>query len=123
MNKELIEELVKAGVAFTDEDIIFITRDATGQIVWLEKGNERAGLVHIVERHMDDFSKALGLTEEKLPRFLEEVVTKGTVVSNTTSDLRTGYSRVYDFDGNYYTVTAIGTNGFIVTAYPTPKEV
>jgi len=42
MNIELIRELVAAGVSFTEDEIVFITKDATGQIVWLEKGNEKA---------------------------------------------------------------------------------
>lgn len=122
MNKELIRELVAAGVSFTEDEIVFITKDATGQIVWLEKGNEKAGLTHIINRHLDDFSNAIGLTEESLPQFLEDVVSKGTVVSNIMANIGTGYTRVYDYDGSYYTVTGVGTNGFIVTAYPTPKE-
>ena len=80
MNKELIRELVAAGVSFTEDEIVFITKDATGQIVWLEKGNEKAELTHIINRHLDDFSNAIGLTEESLPRFLEDVVSKGTVL-------------------------------------------
>ena len=36
---KLIAELKKSGVKFTEQDIVFITKDKTGQIVWLEKGN------------------------------------------------------------------------------------
>ena len=122
MNKELIKELATTGASFNENEIIFVTKDATGQIVWLEKGNEKSGLAHIIERHMDDFAKAIGLTEETLPQFLENVISKGMIVSNVPSNAGTGYTRVYDYDGNYYTVTGIGTNGFIVTAYPTSKE-
>ena len=123
MNKELIKELSDAGITFSEENIVFIAKDATGQIVWLENGSDQAGLTHIINRHMDDFVNAIGLTKEALPKFLEDVVTKGDVISNTLTKAQTGYTRIYDYDGNYYTVTGIGTNGFIVTAYPTPKEV
>ena len=30
--------------------------------------------------------------------------------------------RVYEYKGNYYTMTGIGTNGFIVLAYPFRKD-
>lgn len=44
----LIDELEKNKIKFTKEDIIFITRDETGRIVWLEKGIFSAGLEHIL---------------------------------------------------------------------------
>ncbi|MCR5108016.1 MAG: hypothetical protein K6B28_07610 [Lachnospiraceae bacterium] len=122
MNKKLLKELSDSGVLFTESDVVFITKDETGQIVWLEIGNKEVGLTHIIERHLDDFSNAIGLTKDTLPSFLEDVISKGRIVSNTLSSTRKGYTRVYDYDGNYYTVTGIGSNGFIVTAYPTPKE-
>ena len=122
MNNELIEELANRGETFNEADIVFITKDATGEIIWLENGNETAGLIHIVERHGDDFKRTSGLNVEEIPVFLERVVSQGVVVSNLPSKARTGYTRIYDYDGSYYTVTGIGTNGFIVTAYPTPKE-
>lgn len=31
---------------------------------------------------------------------------------------RNGFERIYYFDKKYYVLTGIGTNGFIVTAYP-----
>ena len=67
----LITELKEKGIKFTEKDIIFITRDKTGQIVWLEKGNSSAGLEHILNGN-----------------------------------------------GKYCVMTGIGSNGFIVTAYP-----
>jgi len=33
-----------------------------------------------------------------------------------------GYTRIYDYGGKYYIVSGIGTNGFIVSAYPVGKE-
>ena len=68
-DQELIRQLKESGVAFSETDIVFITKDATGQIVWLETGNEGAGLTHIVKRHMGDFANAIGLTEAELPVF------------------------------------------------------
>lgn len=122
MEEDLIRQLQQTGASFTREDIVFITKDSTGQIVWLEIGNETAGLTHIIERHLDDFTRSLGLSKEDLPGFLKDVVSNGSVVSNMPSKGGTGFNRVYDFDGSYYTVTAIGNNGFIVTAFPNPKE-
>ena len=33
-----------------------------------------------------------------------------------------GYERVYEHSGKYYAMTGIGTNGFILSAYPIRKD-
>src|SRR5690242_16137749 len=45
---DLIKQLRAAGVKFTEKDIVGITRTPAGQIVWLEKGNKRVGLHHLM---------------------------------------------------------------------------
>lgn len=44
----------------------------------------------------------------------------GQVVSNTLkiTNGRQGFERIYYYDGKHYVLTGIGTNGFIVSAYP-----
>lgn len=125
----LISELERNGVMFTKEDIIFITKDRTGQTVWLEKGNAFAGLEHILNGdgkspgHATDFENAFGITKNELPSYLQEIITHGQIVSNSiiTRGGREGYERVYYYEGNYHVVTGIGKNGFIVSAYPRRK--
>ena len=41
--KQLIKELEQSKVKFSKEEIVFITKSKSGKIVWLEKGNEKAG--------------------------------------------------------------------------------
>lgn len=123
---ELIQELKNNNIKFSEKDIQFITRDKTGQIVWLETGNSSAGLNHILEGngitkgHAGDFQKAFGLSKSEVPAYLEKVISNGDVVSNTLKPIgnHMGYERVYYYNGNYHMVTGIGTNGFIVSAYP-----
>ena len=92
-------------------------------VLWyIKEGNEAAGLEHIILRHLADFHSAFGITRDELPAFLKEVVSKGRVVSNIKSKISNGYDRVYDYEGNYFTVAGIGSNGFIVTAFPQTKE-
>ncbi len=53
LDENLIEELRQSDAKFSREKMIFVTRDATGQIVWLEEGNKAAGLNHLKARgHM-----------------------------------------------------------------------
>lgn len=126
---QMIEQLTKAGVKFNLSDVLFVIKDQTGQLVWLEKGNKYAGLEHILhgnERstgHAADFKKALGLEPDQIPEYLQKVLTYGNVISNTIKPIgkRMGFERIYSYERNYYIVTGIGTNGFIISAYPHRK--
>lgn len=73
--------------------------------------------------HASDFKKALWLESDQVSGYLQKVITHGSIVSNTIKPVgnRMGFERVYSYQGNYYIVTGIGTNGFIVSAYPHKK--
>lgn len=123
---DLIEELEREHIKFTRESMVFITRDKTGQIVWLERGNSNGGLKHILDGdnrslgHASDFERALGIKRENVATYLKTVITHGIVISNKIVRVknRDGYERVYYYNGQYHVVTGIGLNGFIVSAYP-----
>ena len=127
--KCMIDQLTKARVKFNPNYVLFVTKDKTGQLVWLEKGNKDAGLEHILHGngrsrgHAYDFKKALGLESNQVSSYLQKVITYGSIVSNTIKPVgnRMGFERVYSYEGNYYIVTGIGTNGFIASAYPHKK--
>lgn len=124
--ENLIKQLENSGVKFSKKDIVFITKDKSGQTVWLEKGNLNAGLNHILEGngitkgHADDFQRAFGLSKSEIPSYIEKVITHGSIVDNKLKPIgnRMGYERTYYYNGEYHVVTGIGTNGFIVSAYP-----
>lgn len=124
--KKLIKELESNGVKFSKENIVFITKDKTGQTIWLEKGNSTAGLEHIINGngrtpgHGKDFEKAFGVSKDQIPNYLNKIISNGSVISSELKDIngRSGFERIYYFDKKYYVLTGIGTNGFIVTAYP-----
>ena len=131
IDESLVDELRKNGTKFSREDMVFITRDATGQIVWLESGDKSAGLEHILhgngatKGHAGDFNNAFRLSEAEIPAYLHRVITYGDVVSNRLKSLpngRMGYTRVYYYGGRYNIITGIGTNGFIISAYPTTRS-
>ena len=124
IDKNLIKELNNSDIKFTEKDILFITRDKTNQIVWLEKGNKFAGFEHIKSRHGQDFVKAFNFNEDTLHESLYKVIKFGNIVDDHI-EIRNGISsitRVYDYEGAYYLLTGIGINGFIVTARPQKKE-
>ena len=90
----------------------------------METGKDDAGLKHIQQRHTREFQDAFSVKKEDIPHFLYKVVREGNIVDNHI-EIRNGkptVTKVYDYQGNYYILTGVGTNGFIVTARPAKKE-
>lgn len=123
--KGLIDELVRSGIKISVKDVVFIARDKTNQIVWLEKGNSFVGLEHILQRHSDDFANKHNIAKEDIPGHLKSVFTSGKVEYNRLVERngKIGYERLFSRNGHYYLQTAIGTNGFVVSAYPIDDKV
>lgn len=118
--KEMIEQLTNAGVKFNPNDVLFVVKDKTGQLVWLEKGNKVAGLEHIKERHLSDFVEKHRIKEDNIVGHLNLIITTGKLEYSKTKmrNGRLGYERLYNKNGQYYLLSITGTNGFLVTAYP-----
>ena len=116
----LFAELDTNNVKYTRENVVFIARDETGQIVFLETGNSIAGLKHILQRHSQNFKDAFNIDASQIPAYLKNVIRYGKVVSSeiVTKNGKQGFERRYNYNGNYYVITGIGSNGFIVSAYP-----
>ena len=58
--------------------------------------------------------------QKSVSKCLNKVISNGSIISNELKNIngRKGFERIYYFDKKYYILTGIGTNGFIVTAYP-----
>lgn len=112
--QDLLEELSRQGIKHNPDDIVLIGKDGTGKIIFLENGNSRAGLRHIMERHAADFVN-VGVPEEKIADLVFSAVTEGKVVGMQRT--RPIYEVV--FEGRTYRVAvSVGDNGFIVGANP-----
>ena len=110
----LLDELEANGVKFSKDKIVSIFRDPDGKIVFLEEGNERAGLQHVL-RHADDFAKA-GVPKEDIPDLLRTAITEGKVVGTQGRD-RAIYEVVFDGVTRRVAIS-VSKNGFIVGANP-----
>ena len=116
-----LAEMEANGVKFTRKDVIFTTRDSTGQIVWLEKGSKTAGYIHLESRgHVGHIAKKFGVSESEVPRLLRNIVRDGRIVSNKIKKTngREGYERIYEYNDERILLAGIGLNGFMVSAYP-----
>ena len=116
-NKALVDELVSSGEKCTKENIVAITKDSNGKIVWLEMGNSSAGLTHIIEEHGSQFH-GKGISNDEIPNYIMEAIHQGNIVGyQGKKNPRTIYEFVYEGTKHKIAVS-IGPNGFIVGANP-----
>ena len=80
-------------------------------MLWLEQGNTKSGLTHILERHRDDF---VSQDIDNIPQPLNDILKNTPIKMGSNSK---GPFSEYVFNGNTYRV-AYGTNGYIVSFYP-----
>ncbi len=111
-----IAELKKAGIKHTPENILRITKEPRGKIIFLEtgKGGERgSGLLHILENHREDFLKR-GIAEAQIPDLIIRAISEGKIIGIQ------GKSRIiYQVKINemiQYISLEISHNGYIVSA-------
>lgn len=112
----LMDELASSGVKYNPNDVVAVTRNADGKLVWLENGSSQAGLTHILN-HADDFA-AKGISIGQLPEFITKAVSEGKIVGYQGK----GTGRpIYEVNFNGQTqrvAVTTGSNGFIVGANP-----
>jgi uncharacterized protein YukE len=113
---ELLEELAANGVKHDPDKVILIGKDADGKIIFLESGNAKAGLQHVMD-HADQFAD-IGVPREKVGQFVFDAATTGKIVGYQGK----GTGRpIFEFlfEGKPYKVAVtVGNNGFIVGANP-----
>lgn len=130
MSNNLIERLREINllesfhVKYNKEKLVFAVKDCNGRLYWLEQGNESVGLKHIIKRHKDDFIKRYGVDEKNIAVFIKNLVLSENKIAERKR-LKNGRLTIqqnYEYKGKYYTLNAVGTNGFIVTCYPIESE-
>ena len=118
--KEMLDDMSNKGIDFTKDKIEFAVRLENGNHIFLEKENEKSGLVHICMRHSDDFYRAFGVDKTNLSSFLYDTITKGKLVSSIRRDSngKEGYRKVYYYQGRRTVVFSIAGNGYIIESRP-----
>jgi filamentous hemagglutinin len=86
--------------------------------VFLEQGNAKSGLQHIVDRHAGDFARR-GIPGEQIPDAVMAAVTRGKVVGQLGSGKNTRSVFEVEFQGKTQRVAVgVSDNGYVVTAHP-----
>ena len=120
IDKNIVSEMEKNKIKFTKKDLGFTTKDKTGQLIFLEKGNSSAGLKHIEQRHTKDFVEKHKIQASQVSKHIHSVFTQGDLEYSRTTVKKgkEGFERLYKYKGKYYLLSGVGTNGFVVSAYP-----
>ncbi|MEJ2251394.1 MAG: hypothetical protein P8Y97_17295, partial [Candidatus Lokiarchaeota archaeon] len=124
-DQQYISELRTQDIKLNEEEIIWITKNSEGKIIWLELGQHNyinpdkgAGLEHLYQKHtIGQFERWGFKSPEAIAKFLLEIISdtkqnphtdkKGWIVYEVKTSL-----------GTQYLAFQIGSNGFIVTARP-----
>lgn len=113
----MLDELTANGVKFTPENVIATTRSSSGKVVFLETGNSKAGLQHIIEEHGSQFAQ-MGVSEAQIPGVVMKAVSEGKLVGYQGSGAgRPIYELTINGQPQRIAVT-VGDNGFVVGANP-----
>ncbi|MFU2164939.1 hypothetical protein ACMZ6Z_09235, partial [Streptococcus pluranimalium] len=121
INSDLVEELASQNVKYNPDEMIIIGKDSSGKILWLEKGNERAGLEHIISRHGDEFIQK-GIPLDSIPDYLMDSLEYGELIGyQGRGQGRPIYELTVNGEVKRVAIT-VGDNGFIVGANPVSSK-
>jgi WXG100 family type VII secretion target len=113
----LVDEVVAAGHKISPADVVQIARAPDGRVVWLERGDDRSGLSHILRAgRIGDFARR-GVAYADIPGLALRAVTQGRPLGQVRDG---GVAYDVDLGGGRHTpvVVVVGSNGYIVTARP-----
>lgn len=102
------------GKKIAPEKVIAISELGNDEIIWLESGDEKAGLQHIL-KHGNDLRKN-GIAVERLPEILIQAPLQWEIVERTSFH-NGGVTLGLKHKNKFYKMI-IGGNGYIVTFYP-----
>jgi len=126
IDPNLVEKLERNNIKFNKKELILVTMDQTGQIVFLEKGDMSRGFEHIIQKHFTHFEKKFGICDkDELLNLLYSILSNGVIIKQELKPLpngKLGYEKVYNYQGNNFILAGVGTNGYIVSMYPIKEE-
>lgn len=111
--KALIAEVQANGEKISPEKVLMITKDPSGKIVWMETGDKRSGLEHIIDKHGKEFN-GRGISNNDIPNYVLEAVHQGNIVGTQGKrNPRAIYEFIYNGKKQRIAVQ-VGSNGYIV---------
>jgi hypothetical protein len=120
----LMTKLTIANIKYDADAILEIAEDPNKKVIFLERGNEKAGFKHLL-KHLGDY-KNRALTAAILPKFIMHTLVENNIVGQQSKRAgRPIYRSTFFKPSNDATFTdvaiTVGNNGFIVGANPSSK--
>ncbi|MEW2302217.1 RICIN domain-containing protein [Streptomyces sp. NPDC006655] len=119
LDLDLVKKLEASGANLNRGNLVMVVRYPRPgvPVAWLETGDTRAGLIHIIFRHAGEFIER-GVASEDIPKLLDKALSEGKIVGYQGADMgRPIYETVYNGTTQRVAIT-VGGNGFIVGANP-----
>ena len=117
----LIAELNQVGIKHNPEKIVRISKQADSKIVFLEEGDDRHGLQHILAK-ADEFAKVC-IDQQEIPDAVIAAAVTGTIVGyqgKSHDRPRPIYEFTFKGETKYLSLS-VSDNGYIVGANPRTK--
>ena len=115
VDKSLVDQLQKEGIKHNPDNILRIGQVSNGRIVFLETGNNTAGLQHIVKAHGSDFTNR-GILIEQIPDLVMKALSDNNIIGFQGAN-RPIYETIFNGTKQLIAIT-VGNNGYIVGANP-----
>jgi hypothetical protein len=113
----LVADVVAAGHKISSNAVVHIARAPDGRVVWLERGDGRTGLSHLLRAERIARFAEVGVAPTDIPGLAVRAILEGRPVGRKGRD-----GTIYDVDiggGRHRDiVVVVGANGYIITAYP-----
>ncbi|MEV6133333.1 putative T7SS-secreted protein [Streptomyces violaceusniger] len=121
IDSDAVKQLENDEVKFSSDKLVAAQRDQNGKVVFLEEGNSKAGLQHILEGHGSDFEQR-GVARDDIADLVMSAATHGEVVGHQGKGTGRPIYEV-EFQGKMHRVAVtVGSNGFVVGANPKSME-
>lgn len=122
----MIDAVHASGAKISGKDVVHIWPlgrqipgvHPTTQHAWLEHGNERSGMQHIVDKHGPSFAQQ-GIPHNEIPHLAEQATRHGEIMG-TQGRSRTIYKA--DHQGStHHVAVETANNGYVVSMNPTTE--
>jgi filamentous hemagglutinin len=117
-SRALIAEVQARGDKISPNEVLGITRDLSGQIVWLEVGHldgKPSGLIHILDRHKKELNMA-GIASSDIPEFILTAAARGRIIGYQGHGTGRAIYEIAYKGVKYKIAVSVGSNGYIVGA-------
>lgn len=110
----MIEKAKSLGCKINKDELIFII-ERNNKFFWLEQGNEKSGLNHIISKHGKEF-ESNGIEISEIPRLIRRCLIDNKIIAyQRCNKTRPIYSTKYK-EKEYFLAITVSNKGFVVGA-------